>query len=157
MLKKISTMLLLAGIFLLAVTVSPVFAAPPEALHIEVLEFPGGVSAPPEPFSASGLAVDSGAVCASGMVADIELAYNDPGGNTITIWALKRFTCGDGSGTFDIRMVVQWDQTTYDTTARWRVVGGTGDYAGLKGQGALVGYSNHPDPGILDVYDGLVH
>ena len=157
MMKKMSAMLILAGVLLMAFTVTPVFAAQPEALHIEVLEFPGGVSALPEPFTASGEAVDSGSVCGSGMVADIEVTYNDPGGNFVTIWALKRFTCGDASGTFDIRMVVQLDLTTRDTTARWRVVGGSGDYAGLKGQGSLVGYSNYPDPGILDIYDGMVH
>ncbi len=144
---------LMAAVFLLALNVSAVFAAAPEPVHIVVEEFPG--SAIPEPFTASGAAVDSGLFCASGLVEDLEITYNDPGGPYQMIWALKRFTCGDG--TIDLRMVVQLDLVTLDTTAHWRILGGTGAYEGLKGHGSLVGISNNPDPGILDIYDGVLH
>jgi hypothetical protein len=144
---------LFAGIFLLALNVSAVFAAAPEPIHIEVEEFPG--SGIPEPFTASGAAVDSGLFCASGLVEDAENSSNDSDGPYRIIWSLKRFHCGDG--TIDLRMVVQLDLTTLDTTARWRIVGGTGAYEGLKGHGSLVGISNNPDPGILDIYDGVLH
>jgi len=157
MLKKRTFISLLVAAFLLTMSVPPVIAAPPESLHIEVLEYPAGTAAPPEPFTASGLAVDNGSVCATGMVEDVALRYNDPVGSFQTIWALKRFDCDDGSGTFDVRMVVRLDLTTHDTTARWRIVDGTDQYADLKGQGSLVGISNFPDPGILDIYDGQVH
>jgi len=157
MLKKMILISMLAGGLLLAMNVAPVFAAPPEPIHIEVLEFPGGTGAPPEPFTASGLAVDNGSICATGMVEDVELTYNDPGGSYQMIWALKRFYCDGGSGTFDVRMVVRLDLTTRDTTARWQIVGGTGQYVSLKGQGSLVGLSNFPAPGILDLYDGVIH
>lgn len=142
-----------AALFLLGLNVSAVFAAAPQPVHIEVEEFPG--SAVPEPFTASGAAVDSGLMCASGVVADLETTYNDPGGPYQMIWALKRFYCGDG--TIDLRMVVQLDLATLDTTATWRILGGTGAYEGLKGHGSLVGISNNPDPGILDIYDGVLH
>jgi hypothetical protein len=157
MLKTKRFISLLAAVFLIAMSVSSVYAAPPSPLHIVVEEFPGGTSAPPEPFSASGLAVDAGLVCASGMVSDEEVSWNEPAGSYQMIWALKHFVCGDGSGTFDIKMVVRLDLVSLDTTARWRIVGGTGDYSGLKGQGSLIGISNNPAPGILDSYDGVVH
>ena len=147
----------MAGVFLLALTVSPVFAARPEPLHIEVLEYPAGTGAPPEPFTASGLAVDNGTICATGLVADEELTYTEPTGSYQIIRVLKRFTCDDGSGSFDLRMVVRLDLNTNDTAARWRIVSGTGDYAGLRGRGSLIGLSQDPDPGILDIYDGRVH
>ncbi len=156
MLKNKKLLSILAAVFLLAVSASPVIAAPPTPVHIEVLEFPGGTSAPAEPFTISGPAVSAGLVCASGVVSDEELSYNSPSGPYQRIWALKHFVCDDSSGTFDIRMVVQLNLDTHDTTARWRVVGGTGDYAGLKGQGSLIGYSNYPTVSILDVYDGLI-
>jgi len=144
---------LLAGVFLLAINISPVAAAPPEPIHIEVLEWPGSSS--PEPFTASGPAVNNGFVCAAGTVEDLEITWNDPAGPFQILWVLKRFTCGDG--TFDIKMVVKLNLVTHDTTARWQIVSGTGQYAGLKGQGSLVGTSNFPITSILDVYDGKVH
>jgi hypothetical protein len=155
MLKKMIRFGLLAAVLLLALNASPAFAASPEPIHIEVLEYPSGTSAPPEPFTASGPAVDAGLVCAAGMVEDVALTYNDPVGSTQMIWALKRFDCGDGI--FDVELVVRLDLTTHNTTARWRIVDGTGDYVGLKGRGSLVGTAADPGVSILDVYDGRVH
>ena len=155
MLKKKMLFGLLTAVFLLALNAVSAFAAPPAPIHIEVLEYPGGTGAPAESFAASGPAVDAGLVCASGMVEDVDLAYNDPTGSTQMIWALKRFDCGDG--TFDVDLVVRLDLTTNNTTARWRIVDGTGPYAGLNGQGSLIGTAVIPGVSILDVYDGVVH
>jgi hypothetical protein len=131
-------------------------AVPPAPLHVEVLEYPG--SAIPEPFLASGAAVDGGMVCAAGTVVDVSITSNQPAGPFRILQVLKRFTCDDASGTFDIKMVVKLDLATNDTTARWQIVGGTGDYAGLKGHGSLIGLSNLPgEYSILDHYDGKVH
>ena len=148
----------------LAITISllaaliaiPVLAAAPLAIHIEV---PATINqTEPDPFTASGPAVDAGAVCASGLSEDLSvvIASNPPGGNTRILRVLKRFTCGDGTGTFDLSMTVQLDLVTYETTALWRIIGGTGDYAGLRGNGSLVGTPIVPGSSILDVYDGMV-
>jgi hypothetical protein len=140
---------------LLALTASVVVAAPPQDLHIEALEFIGSSG---EPFTASGSAVDSNMVCATGTIDDIEItASGSSSGGFLTLHVLKRFYCDDLSGTFDIRMVVRLDLTTNETTARWRIVDGTGAYAALKGSGSLVGTPVNPGVSILDVYDGRVH
>jgi hypothetical protein len=152
MLFKKRTLSLLALVFLLAISVSPVFAAAPLPVHIEVDETLGiGI---PEPFSASGPAVVAGLVCASGLVEDVAVTSNNPSGPFQIIKVLKRFDCGDG--TFDLKMVVKLNLTTHNTTARWHILGGTGGYAGLKGHGSLIGITNDPDPGIYDIYDGVV-
>jgi hypothetical protein len=79
----------------------------------------------------------------------------NPSGPTIRILdVLKRFTCGDGSGAVHVRLLVRLDLTTHETTATWHVQGGTGDYAGLSGNGKLVGTPIDPGVSILDVYDG---
>jgi len=146
------------GVLLLAVNVTAVVAAPPEPIHIEVTEFPDSWPTNHEPFVATGLAVDHGLVCATGTVLDLNITSNQPSGPFLILWVDKRFTCDDLSSTFDVTMVVKLDLATNNTTARWRIVGGTGQYAGLKGRGSLVGTSNLPaEPSILDVYDGKVH
>ena len=146
------TFSLLALVFLLAISVSPVFAAPPLPVHIEVDETFGLNT--PEPFTASGPAVVAGLICATGMVEDVTVTSNSPSGPFQIIKVLKRFDCGDG--TFDLKMVVKLNLATQNTTARWRILGGTGGYAGLKGHGSLIGITNDPDPGIFDTYDGVV-
>jgi hypothetical protein len=150
---KMKFISLFVGVLLLALNVSVVSAAAPAPVHIVVNElyFDGT----PEPFTASGAAVDNGLICETGTVADIGGSTNDPRGPFRIIWALKRFDCGNG--TFDLEMVVRLDLATHDTTARWRIVGGTDAYSSLKGQGSLVGISNDPAPGIVDTYDGWLH
>lgn len=156
MLKKMSFISILAGVFLLAISVSPVFAAAPLPVNIVVHELYGDDTL--EPFSASGPAVDAGLLCGSGMVKDTGSSVNDSAGPYRIIRASKQFVCGGES--FDLEMVVRLDLTTFNTTARWRIIGGTGDFSGLKGHGLLIGTSNNPDPNILDivdVYDGVLH
>jgi hypothetical protein len=154
MLKNKRFLSVLAGVFLLAISVSPVFAAAPLPVHIEVNETFGIPS--PDPFTASGAAVDNGLICGSGMVEDVAVTSNNSSGPFQIIKVLKRFDCGDESGTFDIKMVVKLNKNTKNTTAKWRILGGTGGYAGLKGHGSLIGISNDPAPGIFDIYDGVV-
>ena len=157
MTKKIrtTTLSILIAFVLLAVTVSAVFAALPMNVHIEVDEFVGTSG---ETFFASGPAVDAGTVCSTGTVDDISIEASGPSGGTFTILnVLKRFTCGDSSGTFDVKLVVRLDLVTHETTARWNVVGGTGDYTSLHGSGSLVGTPIDPGISIHDVYDGGMH
>jgi hypothetical protein len=152
---RTTTLSILIALVLLAVTVSAAFAAPPLNLHIEVDEFIGTSG---EAFLASGPAVATGVVCASGTVDDLSVTVSGPPGGAFAILhVLKRFTCADLSGTFDVRMVVRLNLVTSETTARWKVVGGTGAYGGLHGKGSLVGTPIVPGLSIQDVYDGKVH
>jgi len=70
---------------------------------------------------------------------------------------VKRFECGDASGTFDVKLIVRLDNTTGETTARWLVVAGTDSYANLHANGSLVGTPIILGTSIHDVYDGMAH
>jgi hypothetical protein len=155
--KKVRTTThsILIAFVLLAVTVSTVFAAPPMDVHIQVDEFIGGIGVD-EPFTASGSAVDAGLICATGMVQDVSVSTSGaPSAPYRIIQVLKRFSCGDG--TIDVSMVVQLDLATNYTTASWRVVSGTGNYAGLRGSGSLVGTPIVAGESIHDDYYGNLH
>jgi hypothetical protein len=137
-------------ILLLALAV-PVMAAPPMGLHIEVLATINQQS--PDEFTASGPAVEAGTVCGSGESTDVGVAVMPVTPDLSILRVTKQFAC-DGGGTFNVDMVVRLDLTTHDTTATWRITGGTGDYAGLRGRGSLVGTSIVDGESIFDVYDG---
>ena len=146
---------ILLTLVLLISTASAVLAAPPKSLHIEVLE---SIGTSGEAFAATGGAVDSLLVCPTGTVDDLDVSISGSGSSPFRILHVqKRFNCGDSSGSFDVEMVVKLDLTTNATTARWKIVGGTGSYAGLKGNGSLVGTPVEPGVSIHDVYDGFVY
>lgn len=152
---RMATHSVLIAFVLTAIAVSAVFAAPPLDVHIQVDELIGGLGVD-EPFTASGSAVDAGLICAAGMVQDVSVSTSGAASAPFrVIQVLKRFTCGDG--TFDIRMVVHLDLATNTTTARWRVVSGTGDYVDLHGNGSLVGTPIVPGASIHDDYYGRMH
>lgn len=153
MFKKKLYAVLLAVVFL-AMNVSFVFAAKPLAIHIEVLEYIAGGT---EPFTATGPAVDDGLVCGTGTVVETAATSKDTNGPYTKLWITKRFDCGDGSGTFDVDMVVKLNKSTGTTTANWKVVAGTGNYASLKGNGSLFGTPIVMGVTIFDVYDGKLH
>lgn len=145
---------LLLTMLLLSLSVSTVFAGAPLDLHIEAEETLGTSG---EAFFASGGAVDAGLICPTGTVDDESIKPGGGSGSFVIFQVLKRFNCGDGSGSFDIMLIVKLDLTTNQTTARWNVIGGTGDYSGLHGVGSLVGTPIVPGESIFDVYDGIVN
>ena len=145
---------LLLTMLLLSLSVSTVFAVPPLDLHLEAEEF---IDTSGEPFTASGGAVDAGLICATGTVDDVSVSGAGSSGSFVILQVLKRFHCGDGSGSFDIMLIVKLDLSTNQITARWNLIGGTGDYSGLHGVGSLVGTPIVPGESIHDVYDGFVH
>ena len=151
---RTTTLSILVAMMLLAVSVTTAFAAPPLSLHMEVDEVIGTSG---ETFFASGPAVSAGAVCPTGTVDDLSVVASSPGGATTILHVHNRFYCADASGTFDVRMVVRLDNSTHETTARWVLYGGTGDYARLRGRGYLVGTPIVPGTSIHDVYDGRVN
>ena len=63
--------------------------------------------------------------------------------------------CGDGSGTFDMKMHVRLNLLTSYTEAEWKISEGTGDYADLWAGGKLVGTPVVPGFSIFDVYNGI--
>jgi len=65
---------------------------------------------------------------------------------------IKTLTCDDGSGTFQILIDASTAPSSPGTLGGFAVVGGTGDYAGLRGAGSLVGTATND--GIIDVYMG---
>lgn len=146
---------MLLTIILLVVATTAVLASPPLDLHIVAEEY---IATSGEPFAASGGAVLAGYVCASGTVDDLNVVVSGSGtGDFRILHVLKRFTCDDLTGTFDVEMVVKLNTLTGDTTARWKIVGGTISYVNLKGNGSLTGTPIIPGTSILDVYDGKAH
>lgn len=53
------------------------------------------------------------------------------------ILIVKRFTCDDGSGAFDVKLQVRIDQK--GDNFNWVILGGTGAYERLHGTGQGVG------------------
>ena len=141
----------LIALVLLALANSAAYAVPLKNLHMEVVDI---VGASGETFVASGDAVDNGVVCATGTVDDLSVEPSGGSGTYTILHVVKRFYCDDGSGTFDIKMLVRLNNTTLQTSARWKFVGGTGSYTSLHGQGYLQGTPVVPGTSILDVYDG---
>jgi hypothetical protein len=154
--KKSMPMLSLAlTLSLLLATVSSAAAAQPQSLHIEQDWIISEASAD---FVATGEAVQSGLVCDTGTATNLSNVSSGAAGGTLSILhVLKRFTCDDSSGTFDIALTVNLDLVTHDTTASWRIVGGTDSYSSLRGNGRLVGTHLIAGVSIHDVYDGMVH
>lgn len=152
--KKLRLSLLVSALAVM-MTVVPAMAAPPAGVHIEVT---ATIAQNPDPFTASGPAVEDGIICPAGESTDLSVVVTGPPAGAFRILrVLKRFACADDSGTFDVRLLVHLDLTTNATTAGWQIVGGTGAYAGLHGQGKLVGHPIVPGVSITDIYDGQVH
>jgi hypothetical protein len=110
-------------------------------------------------FDASGAAVDSGLICASGTVLDTGIVFAGfQNGRSAQILVRKAFTC-DGGGTFFVKIQVHLDFETSTETFTWVVTGGTGAYANLRGSGsgATVGDGSNPQTGNFNTYTGFVH
>lgn len=109
-----------------------------------------------DPFVATGLAVDGGVLCATGVVTTGPVTWSSPlNGQTgfAILRMIKYFVCDDG-GTFDVKLTARVDLSTGNTTGQWKVLGGTGDYVNLKGRGTLVGFYDPVTNSVLDIYDG---
>jgi hypothetical protein len=85
-------------------------------------------------FAATGDAVDSGLVCPSGSVTDLDLVRGAPGQGQLSV--RKVFDCDDGSGTFTVKLQVHQDLDAQTESFRWVVLGGTGAYEQFRGAGS---------------------
>lgn len=132
-----------------------ILAFVPAVLAVGVLGAPAAAAAPPEGvtivsdvtfveggpnvgvFDATGAAVDSGTLCGSGTFEDQGIRFAGFPAQTgeVQLQVLKRFTCDDGSGTFDLKMQIKANFDTGLETFQWVITGGTGDYATLRGSG----------------------
>jgi hypothetical protein len=160
--KKARSASPLATLFLAAAAVAAVAApvaaaAPPQQVTIvsDVTFNPNGPNY--GDFSAAGAAVDSGLLCPSGTFVDTFIKF---GGfqsriGLVEIQVAKTFTCGDGSGTFDLKLQINTDLNTGTETFNWVVTGGTGAYAALAGAGG--GSTVPTSTGNINTYVGSVH
>ncbi len=146
--------LAIAGALFLAIPIASVQASPGLGVAFDVQTTLGNPSS--GPFTATGVAVNRGVVCADGWTIDVGVtvtgANNRSGGATYHV--LKDFVCNDGSGSFLLKFEVRAD----DSRSRpysWMVAGGTGAYSHLAGSGS--GYSVAADYGINDRIFGNVH
>jgi hypothetical protein len=94
----------------------------------------------------------SGAFCSSGTAVATD---NRQTGNRTAVFHVDRtFTCADGSGTLSISLDAVFQNRQGGTVGGWRIVGGTGAYAGAVGAGHIVGTGT--DVGIDDLYTGMI-
>lgn len=150
------TLAVLIALLMLGIVVVPAMAIKPLDVQIDVPE--NSVGPTPDNFVASGPAVVGGILCPSGTVIDLNVwTSGPPAGNFRILHVTKQFTCGDGTGTFDVDLVVRLDLATDETTANWKVVGGTEDYSKLKGNGKLIGTPGGSGAIIDDEYVGKLH
>ncbi len=140
--------------FLCVCVMTPIAIAGSHDVEI-VVEYADSSAFPTsESFTASGGAVDMGIIPASGQVDDIQSSLQVLGtqGPILKLQMVKHFICGT-AGTFDLKLIIDLNQTTGYTTATWTVVAGTGTYSGLQGSGTLAGTPTG-NGGIVDVYTG---
>jgi hypothetical protein len=106
-------------------------------------------------FEASGSAVDSGLVCAEGMVVDTDHVFGGyESGRKVQVQARKEFTCADGSGTFFVKIQIH-AEFGGDEPFTWVVQGGTGDFNGLGGAGDGMTSENTATDNV-NTYDGFM-
>lgn len=148
--------LILVAMLSVGLPVPAAMAAPPLDVHITVLATIDITI--DDPFLATGPAVDAGLLCPSGYQHELSVKESGPPSDDSfrILRIVKRFVCDDLTGTFDLKLIVRLDLVSGNTTAQWNVVGGTGAYAGLHGNGKLIGTAGAPGT-ILDEYDGKLH
>jgi adhesin HecA-like repeat protein len=134
-----------------AIATRPVNAAPMLDVHITMTS-PFSMDA--VPFVASGPAVDCGLLPATGLVSTAGMIVSpSPYGDAfLCLTVLKHFVCA--GGTLDVEVVATLDLNAGTTSGHWRVSGGTGSYAGLKGNGKDYSIPCVPGESVYDFYDG---
>lgn len=129
----------------LLLVAAPVAAGSPKAVTIvsHVTFNPDGPNY--GDFQASGPAVTSGVICASGTFVDtfIKFAGFQSDRGVVQLQVVKLFTCADGVHTFLAKMQIQANFDTGIETFSWVVMGGDG-YRGLIGSGSGSTVPNAP-------------
>ena len=144
--------LVCAAIAVFGVAAVPAAATPPAEATIRIdTTLPPDGGAPFGPFNSTG-----GAPCPNGDTIDL-FGRGAGSGNTgrLQLLVLKRFTCADGSGTFDLFFRVHLVFDPFSVVGTWTVVGGTGDYERLRGSGSVTAVPTAT--GVLDTLEGRFH
>jgi len=151
-------LVLVLMVALIVVTALPAAATPPSGVQFEVETVI--MSNDPDPFIASGPAVDTGLVCDAGTVVELTGKATGFSSNGFNFDGIKHFTCEDGSGEFFVNVQARIDYRK-GTTFNWNILSGSGAYEDFHGAGSGVGLSGipcgDPDVCVLDVYDGGLH
>jgi hypothetical protein len=108
-------------------------------------------------FSASGPAVDAGAMCAAGTFVDtgIKFAGYQSATAHVQLQVTKDFTCDNGSGTFAVKLQINADINTGYESFAWVASGTSGDLASLQGAGTGSTVPNRPI-GNTNTYVGMI-
>ena len=101
--------------------------------------------------------MDSGLICPSGTFVDTAIRFAGYQSNRgmVQLLVVKEFTCGDGSGTFVVKIQIQANFDTGIESFTWVVLGGTGDYGSLHGAGTGSTVPNAPI-GNINTYVGFL-
>lgn len=159
--QTISRILLVAVV---ATTLLAVMAAPVDATPSSDVTMEGFNPAPdengdraPGTFTASGPAVDSGTMCASGSTEYelIELSGPIKNPNGINFKVRKWFDCDDGSGSFLLKAQGRFLFARGDSTFSWVILRGTGVFEDLHGTGS--GTAINVVDGVDDFFEGGLH
>jgi hypothetical protein len=148
----------LGAVLALMAFIAPVAAATPQQVQIvsQMTFNPDGPNF--GDFAASGAAVDSGLICASGTVLDTGIVFGGfQSGRGFQVLVRKTFTCDDGSGTIFVKIQVH-AATDGTESFSWIVQGGTGAYEHLRGSGdgSTVPLPGDPQPGNINTYSGFL-
>ena len=98
-----------------------------------------------------------GGLCSAGTTSQPDGVTITEHRRTLTFQLDKVFTCSDGSGTFTLQLRAWYLPCAPSNRGVWSIIGGTGDYASLRGSGQLVGTyfpAACEDGGVEDVYTG---
>jgi hypothetical protein len=143
------------------VLAAPAAASPPEEITIEGPSYFDGSGE----FTTTGV---DGLLCPAGSFSDLESRTSPKHSQSpqrINMQIRREYVCADGTGTFvlklQVHIPVNIDENNWPTFT-WVVVGGTADYAELKGTGsgfaAFPIFNGEPWPiGVFDVCHGQVH
>lgn len=148
--------ILAASVALLTV-IAPVMAATPKHVHIVAHMSKQGFGT----FDATGSAVEADLVCGHGtVIGGDDVVGGWQSGHKVQVRSRVELTCTDengvpdGSGSFVVQRQIH---VVFggDEPFGWVVLGGTGDYAGMRGSGSGVTADN-TDVSNTNIYDGFL-
>lgn len=146
---RLLRLLVLAGMLAVA-AVAPVQAGPAQATSLKKISI---TSAQEGAFTATGRLLCSAGLAETPFVT-VSRTYTD---GSLDLVVIKKFTCDDGSGTFEVLIHVRLtfvSPGTFENNFRWTISGGTGLYEDLEGFGT--GFGAVRDGELIDVYNGRV-
>lgn len=157
--RKIIAVAGTAGLIIVGLGTSPVLADPykQQPVSFQIHETQTGFGTP----AATATFTASGPLCPSGTFVDAYTHEASPGARyRVNIKGTAVYTCDDGSGTFLARKNTHMQflaDFTATSVSPFKIVGGTGDYEGMRGSGKNVGLGDF-NTGVLSatIYGSIV-